>query len=439
MTSNDQIINEADVPSYESIEELRSRHRKGQVPLTRQLRVDDVTYTIHKSTRYSMMEMVRVFPPVDANGNALKNRLGMVSYTAAGGMRTGPESREEDTFPPGLNKWLVFAWQFNDRNVMMPLNVRSTSPSRGGTLALEAEEKKAAPAEPKDPMPEVKKQLDAWHDKEKGEREKAVKDIIDALSKHKDEMTAHKDEMNSMKSDHAAAIKDLERGHQEVRDQLTRDHEYAVYKSRREQTAKDADFKRAKEEEQEVMVKKHQEEVDKLKSSQNEGKIGHVANVKLINFHGKPIIDSKVDTGSDICSLHATDIQWNGGGSVSFRSPELFDGTIRMPAMTSTVKTADKESDYRPVVKLDLLINGKVLSDVEVNLNDRSAMTHKFLIGKNALAKGGFIIDVTHVGETEEVDWDYLESLFEKDLNDPKLEEATDIISLIYTTLMEND
>ena len=72
------------------------------------------------------------------------------------------------------------------------------------------------------------------------------------------------------------------------------------------------------------------------------------------------------------------------------------------------IKTADHGVEYRPVVKFNIKINGLVLNDIMVNLNDRSNMDYPLLIGKNILHHGKFLIDP----QMESIDWDTLQSEF---------------------------
>lgn len=146
--------------------------------------------------------------------------------------------------------------------------------------------------------------------------------------------------------------------------------------------------------------------------------IGDVADVIFVNFNGGQPVQGKVDTGAELSSLHAEHIQINDShgmdsDSVSF----VFEGKrYKMTVQDKqAVKTADNGVEYRPVVKFNIKVNGLPLSDIMINLNDRSAMPHKLLIGQNILEKGGFLID-PKLRENEEVDdeidWEMLEEEF---------------------------
>ena len=125
-----------------------------------------------------------------------------------------------------------------------------------------------------------------------------------------------------------------------------------------------------------------------------------------VHFLNLPISGSvvaKVDTGAEMCSLHAENVQVNRGqGSVSFVCPELSRSTLHLPlADQQAVKTSGGDTTYRPVVKVSLKVHGKVLKDMLVNLNDRSDMEDPMLLGQNALQAGNFLIDPNIIKEAK--------------------------------------
>lgn len=124
----------------------------------------------------------------------------------------------------------------------------------------------------------------------------------------------------------------------------------------------------------------------------------------------------KVDTGADVCSLHAVNIEVNRGtGKVSFDCPPLSENRISVPLVDQqAVQTpSDQGTVYRPVIALNLKIAEKSLNDVRVNLNDRTNMEQPFLVGQNALEAGKFIIDPNIIKEDVNDD-DFIDALVEK-------------------------
>ncbi len=115
----------------------------------------------------------------------------------------------------------------------------------------------------------------------------------------------------------------------------------------------------------------------------------------------------KVDTGADICSLHAENIDVDRANQkVSFDCPPLSSNRFTVPlADTQAVRTpSSQETTYRPVISVNLKVGDKGLKDIKVNLNDRSNMDQPFLVGQNALEAGNFIIDPNIIKDSEDLD-----------------------------------
>ena len=117
---------------------------------------------------------------------------------------------------------------------------------------------------------------------------------------------------------------------------------------------------------------------------------------------GKYEIKAKMDTGALTTSIGASDIKIfkkDGVDWVSFK-PQLPDiegvKTLERPlARLSRIKGSDTtagESNVRPVVMLDICLDGRIKS-VEVNLANRSNFNYSVLIGRKALVGFDAIID----------------------------------------------
>jgi hypothetical protein len=138
-----------------------------------------------------------------------------------------------------------------------------------------------------------------------------------------------------------------------------------------------------------------------------DNEIGSTVEVRFTNIPGSVPLKGKVDTGADISSLHATEHQIQNG-QVTFICKELSHNRITVPVVSQqTVKSADGGHEYRPVIELNVKVNGKLLTGVQFNLNDRGNMSFPVLIGKNILLKGGFKID-PRLDENEEQPSDVL-------------------------------
>jgi len=121
--------------------------------------------------------------------------------------------------------------------------------------------------------------------------------------------------------------------------------------------------------------------------------LGNEATVRFTSLNKEVV--GKVDTGATTSSLHAEKISVNGS-SVSFHAPSLSDNIVTMEVEShQEVHSADGGGQQRPVIKLEVEIDGVHIGPVEFNLNDRSNMEHEVLIGQNILKAGHFVIDVT--------------------------------------------
>lgn len=111
---------------------------------------------------------------------------------------------------------------------------------------------------------------------------------------------------------------------------------------------------------------------------------------------GNKSVEGKVDTGATTSSLHATNISIDkASGQVGFACPSLSNNMITMAlAGTQDVSSADGGDQARPMVKMDVEIDGVPIRGAVFNLNDRSNMDVMVLVGQNILKAGGFLIDV---------------------------------------------
>jgi hypothetical protein len=120
--------------------------------------------------------------------------------------------------------------------------------------------------------------------------------------------------------------------------------------------------------------------------------------------HFNKRVECKVDTGASVCCIHGTDIKVDEGSrSVSFSNPDLSDNRITMPiASVMSVQTADNGSDERPVILLDVELGGARYEKVHFNVNDRSQMDSKVLVGQNLLKLGDFVVSVDETAQVSD-------------------------------------
>lgn len=130
--------------------------------------------------------------------------------------------------------------------------------------------------------------------------------------------------------------------------------------------------------------------------------LGMTADVKFANF-GNHSLQGKVDTGATTSSLNATNIKVDQSrGTVSFTCKELSDNVITLELDGSQeVHSADAGGNTRPIVTLDIEVDGVPIRNASFNLNDRSGMDMPVLLGQNVLKAGNFVIDPHEDGTTD--------------------------------------
>ena len=107
---------------------------------------------------------------------------------------------------------------------------------------------------------------------------------------------------------------------------------------------------------------------------------------------------ARVDTGAATSSLDARDVEvWGPRGQRTVRFTLVADGgertTLELPLIKyHSVATSDSRAERRPTVHLEICVAG-VRIPAEFNLNDRSQMDYRALLGRNVLA-GRFVVDV---------------------------------------------
>jgi hypothetical protein len=122
--------------------------------------------------------------------------------------------------------------------------------------------------------------------------------------------------------------------------------------------------------------------------------LGNTVKVEFASF-GNRSTEGKVDTGATTSSLHADKITINRERqTVTFHSEALSDNLVTLPMHgVQEVHSADHGGDHRPIIQLDVTIDGTPIKSATFNLNDRSNMDTKILIGQNILKAGNFKID----------------------------------------------
>lgn len=120
-----------------------------------------------------------------------------------------------------------------------------------------------------------------------------------------------------------------------------------------------------------------------------EDTIGNHVDIVLLGVNDNKPIRGKVDTGAACCSMHATNIH------ISDKTVEFDLGNSRYRLNlegNQQIQTADNGTENRPVVLFNCKMNGELIKNVQVNLNDRTGL-EPFLVGQNLLKQTNAKID----------------------------------------------
>lgn len=107
---------------------------------------------------------------------------------------------------------------------------------------------------------------------------------------------------------------------------------------------------------------------------------------------------ARIDTGAKTTSMHAVNIEeveQRGELFVKFQTVDADGKTIEVVRKVDTTQKVSNTAGFvskRYVIKEKIKI-GNIEREVNINLNDRSKMDYKFLVGRNLLL-GRFIVDV---------------------------------------------
>ena len=114
-------------------------------------------------------------------------------------------------------------------------------------------------------------------------------------------------------------------------------------------------------------------------------------------------VKSRVDTGAGISSLHVEELNvYQEKGTYYVHFYVIDEGGNRylmkekiagMVGITNTSGIMEK----RYMIRQTIILKGKQFK-VVINLNDRTHMSFKFIIGRDLLKQGGFLVDISAAG-----------------------------------------
>lgn len=159
--------------------------------------------------------------------------------------------------------------------------------------------------------------------------------------------------------------------------------------------------------------------------------------VHFVNLPVASSITAKVDTGAEMCSLHAQDINIDRGQRVvSFFCPQLSKNKFTIPLEDQQAVKTSGQTTYRPVIKATLKIKGKLLKDILINLNDRSDMNDPMLLGQNALQAGKFLVDPSIMKEASSLlTTDFFNALQFDTVTPPEQTVSDETVKKLYEAL----
>jgi hypothetical protein len=116
--------------------------------------------------------------------------------------------------------------------------------------------------------------------------------------------------------------------------------------------------------------------------------------VEDVYIDGIGNVQAKTDTGNSAHNVIHGIIKNKSKGWVSFET--INNKVMTLPyeeAVTIHIGSGNKEN--RPVVKLNMGINGKKYSNVPFSVADRSENEYKILLGEKFIKANGGVVDVT--------------------------------------------
>jgi hypothetical protein len=111
--------------------------------------------------------------------------------------------------------------------------------------------------------------------------------------------------------------------------------------------------------------------------------IGLVERATLTGPSGRKVVTARIDTGATKSSIDASLARELG-----------YDAPVKLTRVRQAHGTL-----ARGVVRITVLLAGKLVPEKFFTLADRRHMRYKVLIGQNVLKRGGFLIDPTKDGE----------------------------------------
>ena len=117
--------------------------------------------------------------------------------------------------------------------------------------------------------------------------------------------------------------------------------------------------------------------------------VGSVDKIVIKYFNDEKPIDVRIDTGAEYSSINGSDIDMNDE-TISFT---FGDYRYRFSLLKSVKIVAANGKDKRPIIRLDIVVDGKTLHNVEFTVNDRGGLNYDVLLGRRALAQANVLVN----------------------------------------------
>lgn len=125
--------------------------------------------------------------------------------------------------------------------------------------------------------------------------------------------------------------------------------------------------------------------------------IGAVNEITIKYFNDEKPISARIDTGAEYSSISGSNIEIDDE-TVSFG---FGDFRYRFSLVKNVNVVNSNGKDERPIIRLDVILNGKLIRNVEFSVANRDGLKYDALIGRRALAQANMIVSPVSVAQVD--------------------------------------
>ncbi len=129
-------------------------------------------------------------------------------------------------------------------------------------------------------------------------------------------------------------------------------------------------------------------EAEKIKADDFE-LVGSVDSVIVKYFNDEEPIHARIDTGAEYSAINGQDIETTDE-TITFTFGEF---RYRFSLIKSVKIVAANGDERRPTIRLDIVINNKLIRNVEFTVNDRDGLNYEILLGRRALSQANMLVN----------------------------------------------